>query len=302
MTMRVFINRLPIDAAWGGGNNWVIAFNDYAKEFGIEVIHDLRSAQPDAILVAGFDAGNSGIDFFRAMNYCASSKTKLIVRINENDARKGTTGVDNTMWSMINLSHGSVFVSHWLQSYYAQKFKTPPNSQCAIIFNGVNKNHFRSQPKINNGKINLVTHHWSDNHLKGSDIYEKLDEFVGINSEEYTFTYIGRHKCNFKYTSVIEPLFGEALGTELGRYDVYISGSRFDPGPNHVAESISCQLPTYVHKDGGGSCEFAGSDHTFKDFDELKAILMDRQFKSNSNLFGDWRTCIGHYVDFIKRC
>lgn len=300
--MKVFVNRLPINGPWGGGNNFLIAFREYASEFGIEVIDDLRSCIPDAILVMGFDSGNSGVDFYRALNTCAASNTKLIVRINENDARKGTTGVDNTMWSMINMSHGAVFVSQWLQQYYVNKFKSVPNALAGIIYNGVNKNHFCSQSKLDNGKTNIVTHHWSDNKLKGNDIYEQIDQFVQDNPDKFSFTYIGRHSCKFKQTKVIDPLFGEALGKELGRYDVYISGSRFDPGPNHVAEGISCQLPTYVHKDSGGGCEFAGFDHIFKDFDELKSILMGRQFKSNPNIFGDWRSCIGYYIDFIKRC
>lgn len=316
MTMRVFINRLPIDAAWGGGNNWVIAFNDYAKEFGIEVIHDLRSAQPDAILVAGFDAGNSGIDFFRAMNYCSASKTKLIVRINENDARKGTTGVDNTMWSMINLSHGSVFVSHWLQSYYAQKFKTPPNSQCAIIFNGVNKNHFFDQKYKNitrNPKLRIVAHHWSNNYLKGFDVYEAIDQFCD-QRDDVVFEYIGRHNNTFKgkNTRVIDPLHGLALGDALrgGNGDgshqrnIYISGTKFDPAPNHILEALATGFPTWVHKDGGGAVEFAGHDHVFEDIPTLLKMIEDgdpRLFQPNNVRLIDWHESIGHYCEFIKK-
>jgi hypothetical protein len=32
-------------------------------------------------------------------------------------------------------------------------------------------------------------------------------------------------------------MFGKELGDELGKYDVYASASRFDPGPNHIIES-----------------------------------------------------------------
>ena len=41
--------------------------------------------------------------------------------------------------------------------------------------------------KINNKKVNIVTHHWSDNYLKGFDVYDKLDEFVKENND-FTFT------------------------------------------------------------------------------------------------------------------
>jgi hypothetical protein len=298
--MKVFINRLPIEAPWGGGNKWVIAFNQFASEFGITVVHDIRAEQVDAIIVAGFDAGNSGVDFYRALNICASSKTKLIVRINENDARKGTTGVDNTMWSMINMSHGAIFVSQWLQQYYVSKFKTIPSVPAAIVYNGVNKNHFCSQPKLNNGKINILSSHWSDNHLKGQDVTEWLDCFVGKHHEDYTFTFVGRTKASLQNSKHIQPLFGVALGEELGKYDVCINGSKFDPGPNSVIEPITCGLPTYVHSDGGGAVEFAGPEHTFHNFEELENLLLNKNFTPNLAQFQSWKISIQNYVDFIK--
>lgn len=314
--IKVFVNRLPIDAPWGGGNNWVVAFNTYAKELGIEVVHDLRGQNVDAIVIAGFDAGNSGVDFYRALNICSASKTKLIVRINENDARKGTTGVDRTMWSMINLSSGTIFVSHWLQHYYAQQFKTAPNSQCAIVYNGVNKNHFfdaKYQNLTQNPKLRIVAHHWSNNLLKGFDIYDAIDAFCD-NRDDVVFEYIGRHNNNFKgkNTKVIEPLHGLELGNALrggngmGMYkkNVYVSGSRFDPGPNHVLESLACGFSTWAHKDGGGAVEFVGADHVYDNVEALLEMIDKDDPKlltPNTYTLLDWYQSISYYCDFIKK-
>ena len=39
----------------------------------------------------------------------------------------------------------------------------------------------------------LVTHHWSSNFLKGFDVYQRLDEMLGIDPwrGRFEFTYVG---------------------------------------------------------------------------------------------------------------
>ena len=192
---------------------------------------------------------------------------------------------------------GTVFVSNWMKEYHFKKGWQCKNTN--VIYNGVNLDHFKPGVKINNGKINIITHHWSDNLLKGFDIYEKLDKFVNENSN-YTFTYIGRHRSTFKNTLLIDPLFGASLGNELSKYDIYISGSRFDPGPNHILESLACNIPTYVHANGGGCVEFSGADHVFDDYDSLQKLLLNKKFINNSFKIHDWENCIILFEKFIK--
>jgi glycosyltransferase involved in cell wall biosynthesis len=163
-----------------------------------------------------------------------------------------------------------------------------------VIYNGVDKEIFCKRSKLNNGKINLVTHHWSSNRMKGFDIYEKLDSFVGDNNN-FTFIYIGRELGTFRNSTVIPPLFGNSLGEELSKYDVYISGTLFDPGPNHILESISCEIPTYSFFKGGGACEFTGPSHIFKSFDELSKILLSRNFLKNNVKIESWEACVKNY-------
>ena len=153
--------------------------------------------------------------------------------------------------------------------------------------------------KINNGKINIVTHHWSNNRMKGFDIYEKLDKFVGEN-KDYTFTYIGRHLNTFKNTKIIEPLFGKELGDALGVYDVYISGSKFDPGPNHILESLACNIPTFVCEDGGGSCEFAGKEYTYKDFEDFIELIKVKKLINSTIDIDSWMTTAHKFSKIIN--
>ena len=135
--------------------------------------------------------------------------------------------------------------------------------------------------------------------MKGFDIYDQLDNFVK-HREDYTFTYIGRERGSFSNTHVVESLYGKALGEELGKYDVYVSGSRFDPGPNHILESIACEIPTYSFIDGGGSCEFTGEDHVYKSFNELEKILLAKEFKKNNFKTNTWKNCINQLADIMK--
>ncbi len=302
---KLYVNRFPVRGPWGGGNMWVQAIHHYCPEIGVDLVEsDTMQGSPDAILIAGLDNDGSGISAEQAILYKmymqGQKDIKLILRVNENDARKGTSGVDQALLKVSEHIDGTIFVSDWLQSYFQQKGWACPKQ--TVIHNGVRAEWFAPQPKHNDGKVHIVTHHWSDNYLKGFDMYEKLDEFVGQNKDRFTFTYIGRDRRTFKNTNVVKPLSGKPLGEELGKYDVYVSASRFDPGPNHIAESISCGLPTYVHKDGGGCVEFAGEDHVYEGWDELKQLLNCGNFKPNSTKFSEWDVCIKEYVDFVKRC
>jgi glycosyltransferase involved in cell wall biosynthesis len=190
-----------------------------------------------------------------------------------------------------------VFLSHWLKDYYTEKDIKCKKSH--VILNGVDRNIYKPRQKFNNGKVNIVTHHWSNNQLKGFDIYEQLDEFVGKNSDKYSFTYIGRDRFTFKNTNVIRPMFGEKLGEELGKYDVYISASRFDPGPNHILESLACKIPTYVHNAGGGCVEFAGKEFSFSTLEQFISKISESSKMNDCSVLRSWEDCVKQYCDLL---
>lgn len=311
--MKVYINRQPISGPWGGGAHFINAFHTYAERPGIELLHNNNfNISPEIILLAGLENNGPGnISVEQAIMYKLSLKPdcKIVLRVNENDARKGTNNIDNMLMKIFPHMDGIVFVSNWLRDYFCQKGWSSNN--CCVIYNGVDKQIFNAQPKLNNGKLNIVAHHWSDNRMKGADIYEQIDKFVGNNIDQYTFTYIGRHRCNFQHTNVIKPLCGKALGQELGKYDVYVSASRFDPGPNHILEAMACELPTYVHEHGGGCVEFAGPRSTFSNFEQLIDILVASQKNlvstgspiifPNNAIISSWQECVEKYNIYLEQ-
>jgi hypothetical protein len=303
--MKTYVNRFPVNGPWGGGNLFVKAFHELAPKMpGIEIIPpgDMKTT-PNVILLAGLDNDGAGISADQAVMYKSMMEgncdVKIVLRVNENDARKGTHHMDNLLVKISQYVDSTVFVSNWLRDYFLVKGWAC--EQNTVIYNGVDTEIFKPGEKLNNGKINILAHHWSDNAMKGADIYEQIDEFVGSPAgSNFTFTYVGRTKSSFKNTTVVKPLYGKKLGDELGKYDVYVSGSRFDPGPNHITEALACGLPSFVHKDGGGCVEFAGQDASYDDWNDLKARLISRSFPVPKNPPNDWKTCVTEYVTFLE--
>jgi hypothetical protein len=308
--MKVYINRMPITGPWGGGAIFINAFHKRAPAMCDFIIDETGRTPLDVILLAGLDNDGYGISIDQAFLYklYARRDCQIVLRVNENDARKDTHHMDEMLVRVSEHLDGTVFVSRWLQQYFNDRGWKCQNQ--AVIINGVAGDVFTSQPKLNNGKLNIVAHHWSDNRMKGADIYEKIDQLVGEHPDKFAFTYIGRHQCDFKHTTVVRPLAGHALGQELGKHDVYVSASRFDPGPNHILEALSCGLPTYVHKDGGGCVEFAGNVGVYSDWDQLRLLLNVSNPKLlnkftvkepfNPFTLRGWTPCVQEYINFLE--
>lgn len=332
----VYTNRSIVSGPWGGGNAWLQAFLNSNKIDHVYMhrciiskymhphIHDgwfghlaMRHERllfedklgdlldPKILLIAGQDACNgpngnhfSANDLLRIKEQ-SPPHTKIILRVNDNDARKGTSGVDQRLIELSKHLDGTIFVSDWLADYFQKQGWKNANS--IVVKNGVDRTIFAPQAKFNNGKLNIVSHHWSDNAMKGADITQELDRFVGENSDRFSFTFIGRTQVRLKNSTHVPPLHGKRLGEELGKHDVYVSASRFDPGPNHVLEGLSCGLPTFVHKDGGGCVEFAGSEGVYSSWEELKQRLLSGNFPKSHPPIQDWNTCIQSYVSFLSR-
>lgn len=294
--MKIYINRNPIEGPWGGGNLFVKAIHDhFSPEF------EIVDFDPDVIIIAGLDQEDNKVSAEQAVQYKISQalrkNVKLVLRVNENDARKSTNHVDSRLLNLSGYVDLTIFVSEWIKDYFLTRGWGCPNNH--VIKNGVDESIFyKKKDAAMNDKVKLVTHHWSNNPLKGFDIYDKLDDWI-LKNPDYEFTYIGRERSSFKNTRVVPPLFGKDLGDELKKHDVYISASRNDPGPNHIIESVSCGLPTYVHVDGGGCVEFADSDHVYNNWESLIEILSKKKFTKNSTSFPSWKTCINRYKDSI---
>ncbi len=297
--VKVLINRKPVEGPWGGGAHFVRAFHDCAKGNDIQLVEGL-SDQPRVIFVFHPQSENGSISYVDALEHRREHPdVRIIVRVNECDARKGTTGVDDRWLHMIQNSDHAFYVSKWMEAYFEPRIQHVQKS--SVVVNGVDRSLFKNQKKISSitGKTNIVCAHWSDNSYKGQDVYEFLDNFVARHAE-FTFTFIGRTKAELKHSILVNALEPSKLAAELTRYDVCVNGSRFDPGPNAVIESIAAQLPTYVHADGGGGVEFAGPNHAFKNTDELETILLSRNYSMNPDIFRDWGHVMQNVFDRIR--
>ena len=295
--MKILLNRKPVEGPWGGGNHFLIGMIEECQRRGHVVTHQLEN-DIDAIYLHDPRPDELGISINEAIAYKNHFRSTLLIhRVNECDARKGTQGVDEMLRQTSSYTDLTIFVSNWMKKYHVDKGWNCPSQ--TVFYNGVNKKNFFPREKISNGKVNIVTHHWSNNYLKGFDVYDWLDEWVAKNPD-FTFTYIGRENGNFKNTKVVPPLFGKQLGDELGKYDVYISASRHDPGPNHVLESLASGIPTYAHSEGGGSVEFTGSQNTYSSLEDLEKILLSKSFDKNEMNPKDWQECMPSLIDQIE--
>lgn len=298
---KMYVNRAPVEGPWGGGNNFVKALYQYGKDYDFDVSNRLDE-NTDVIFMIDPRPDQTGFSIKEISEFKSfKPETKLVYRINECDARKGDRNkIDPLISYASNFVDLSVFISSWIKDYHTKEEWHCKNNK--VIYSGTNKDHFVPREKINNGKINLVTHHWSDNPHKGQDIYELLDTWVASN-KDFTFTYIGRTKASFENTHILPPTFGKDLGEKLSKYDVYVSASRHYPGPNHIIESLACEIPTYAHTASGGAVEMVGDSHVYDSFESLEKILLQKKFSKNEGLLvpNDWQKCMKEYFESIRK-
>lgn len=293
---KILINRKPKNSAWGGGNLFVKAMCENAEAHGYEVVFSFEK-DLDAILMVDPRYDELGISANEIAAYKKENpNTKVVHRINECDARKGTNEMDELLRDCSKFTDETVFISEWMLEYH----KEWHTSKKHVLYNGVNAEHFRPSDKAPSSPIKILTHHWSNNQLKGFDIYEKLDEWVKDNPG-YEFVYIGRHRNTFKNAKITDPLYGKELGDQVQMGDVYVSASRWDPAPNHVIESLASGLPTFVHKDGGGAVELSNNeDSIFSSFEELVEKIKDKSRWPKQDVWSvSWNDCAKNYYKVI---
>lgn len=293
---KILLNRKPINGPWGGGNLFVKAIVENAKDFGYQVVYQFED-NLDAILLIDPRYDELRISANEIFAYKKKNpNVRIVHRVNECDARKGTNEMDQMLRECSKFTDATVFVSNWMKEYFKGSWYTKEQH---VVYNGVNSDFFHKEDVISE-KIKLVTHHWSNNPMKGFDVYDKLDSWIKDN-DRYEFTYIGRDRKTFKNSKTIGPFFGEELGKQLRKHDIYISASRFDPGPNHIIEALACGIPTFVHADGGGAVEFAGPDAIYKDFDELILKIKSNNLPKQEVWNISWKDCASQFFEIIDR-
>lgn len=295
--MKVYVSRVPQRGPWGGGNRWLVALFAAFQRHQISVVSS--PAMADVLIAAGVeDASNTELGVVNLANYAARSRKPLLFRINDCDARKNTKHINEAILFGNSLATRVIYVSDWLRDHIDPQKRFAHKSD--VIVNGVDHDIFRPPlQKAASSRLRVVTHHWSDNKLKGAAWYECLDKMT--LTEDIDFTYVGRHKCNFVGKTVsVAPVDGHDLTAVLAQHDLYVSGSLYDPGPNHIIEAVSCGLPVIVHADGGACAEFSNYANVARDENELKALISKKIFHKSDRRFSSWESCADLYVSEIK--
>ena len=127
-------------------------------------------------------------------------------------------------------------------------------SHSKVILSGSDNNFFNRNLYSKwdrNEKIKLVTHHWSNNWMKGFKTYLAIDKILDKDewNKRIEFTSIGNTPkgLSFKNTTVIKPLGEKELTNELKKHNLYITGSLNEPSGNHHIEAAQCGLPILYH-------------------------------------------------------
>jgi glycosyltransferase involved in cell wall biosynthesis len=232
------------------------------KRRGWKIQYSL-SPVPDAVLVIDprmdhpkKKFGLAELESFRA----AHPKVPIIHRINECDQRKGTNDIDELLRRTNILADHTVFIAEWLRDYFSAKWfdLSKPHS---CIYNGADPavyHPFGSALPGEGSPVRIVTHHWSDNPLKGFDVYEKVDHLIAEGKlPGFQLRVIGRwpKSITWRSSELIGPMTGRPLARKLRECHIYLTASRWEPCGMHHVEGAQCGLPLVYHEDGGGIVE-----------------------------------------------
>jgi len=254
----VAFNMRAQEEPWGGGNWFVTQAERDLREHGYEVRFDLRRSPNCAVLVDPRVGGN--VRF--GADEIAGAEVPCLHRINECDLRKGTDEIDALLADANRVADHTVFISAWLRDYHAERWfdLERPHS---VILNGADPRIFNPAggAELEPGRtMRIATHHWSDNPMKGFDVYEQVDRLVAAGElSGVELWVIGRwpKAIEWQAARTFPPTTGSELADLLRQCHVYLTASRWEPGGMHHVEGAQCGLPVLYHEDGGGIAELA---------------------------------------------
>lgn len=215
------------EGPYGGGNQFGHSLASALQANGIRVVHSLEQADIDLILVTETRPWLDicAFSMTEAAQYRQTHDTPIVLRVNECDERKENSLklLNEVLRAAAHLADHTVYISSWLQQTIAGEHE--PNS--SVIHNGADAEIFNSrghQAWDGASPLKIVTHHWSNNRLKGWDVYELLDDLVGSELKgKIEFTYIGNAPGTLKQSRIVAPLSGAELAQELRQHHVYVS-------------------------------------------------------------------------------
>lgn len=258
---KVAINMKPLLSPWGGGNQFVGQFCSYLKANGYSLTYRLEPDISCIIMVKSWPTETTTFDVTQISKFKQKyPNIPCIHRINECDLHRGTHHIDEGLRKANEIADFTVFISHWLKDYFAQRWFSKER-QYEIIYNGADANIF--YPNRNSGYVvedefRIVTHHWSDNWMKGFKVYREVDQMIAEGElKGFSFTIIGRwpKEIRWKSAKAFPPTKGKKLAELLRKSHIYLTASLWEGGGMHHIEGAQCGLPLVYHEDGGGIVE-----------------------------------------------
>jgi len=286
--LRISINAKRFETAYGGVNQAANTLEDNLKSKGHQVFR-LLEPNLDLILILSSNCKSktTSFNFNDISDYLdAYPNTVVIHRVNSSDESRGNDlGINSSMIKYNQLADFSVFISQFIQDTYKAKGMISQHSQ--VILNGADRNIFYPNKLINKlneqEKIKIVTHHWSSNFMKGFDIYERLDQLLGVEpfSKMFEFTCIGNIPLGVSLNNshLIEPLANFELAEELRQHHVYLTAARNEAAGMHHIEGMLCGLPVLFLNSGAlpEYCSPYGLEFSLINFEE-KILEMRNQY------------------------
>lgn len=276
--MKIAINCKKITGPWGGVNQFCNTLENRLTERGHIVV---RSLDPDTqvilLAISSLTSESASFSYIDAAKHKQQYRSKIVHRINAYDGQRGSIlGVTEAVVRANEIGDHTVFVSSFIRNIYLQL-----DRPCSIILNGCDESVFYPRQGAAEG-FSLVTHHWSDNLMKGFEIYRQIDK----NKE---LTLIGRIPSGYQFSRHLPPMTSLPLAEELSSHSAYITAAQLESGPNHPLEAMACGLPI-LYMDSGSMKEYCGNwgvefdtTNLFEKIDYVKNNLI--QLKENLKSF-----------------
>lgn len=260
----VAINFKAVAGPWGGASVFISQLQQALERSGMRVCFDLKG-QVDLIFMIDprEDLQRTAFGLKEIIRYKkVNPQVKIVHRINECDQRKDTDFMDEILRQGNAVADYTVFISQWLRKYFSERW-FDSNRPHDVIYNGADQGHFypmgaarwsRERP------MRFVTHHWSDNPLKGFPTYQHLDNLIADGTiKNAELWVIGRwpKDISWKNARTFPPTSGKKLGDLLRQCHAYITASVWEPCGMHHVEGAQCGLPLLSHANGGGIVEAA---------------------------------------------
>lgn len=277
----VAINMRPTSGPWGGSSTFVAQLRRFLEARGWRVTYRL-SPEVDAIMLID-PRDDLQLKAFGMPEIIAHKQryphVRVVHRVNECDQRKGSNFMDALLAQASQHVDFTIFIAEWLRDYHAARWfdAARPHS---VIYNGADAAIFHpigQRPWKPGEPLRVVTHHWSDNPLKGFDVYEEVDRLLAAGKlPGFELHVIGRWPSNiqWKSTRTAPPSAGRALAEQLRACHLYLTATRWEPCGMHHVEGAQCGLPLLYHEDGGGVVE-AGRRYGIGFREDVAAALLE---------------------------